>query len=137
MLKCSMLQSTRQYASPATRGQCARYARASHDTFRLWREHPRSVLRDVQTILEPDAELAIDGDRRLVAEAHAGLDPGRVALHEVRPLVAIESDPVAGAVRQAGHLVTRAEAGAGDHLPRGRVDGFARRADLRRGEGRA
>src|SRR5262245_65164398 len=80
------------------------------------REEFRAVLGDVQAILEPDAELAVDRDHRLVAEAHAGLQRRLVAAHEVRPLVAVEADAVAGAMRQAGHLVAGAETGVGDHL---------------------
>src|SRR5215467_8284736 len=92
------------------------------DRLALWRKKLRSALRDVQTILEPDAELAVAHDRRLVAEAHAGLDLRRVALDEVGPLVAIETDAVARAVGKPGDFVARAESRVGDHPPRRCVD---------------
>src|SRR6185503_12476823 len=44
---------------------------------------------------------------------------------QVGPFVSVESDAVAGAVRQAGHFVVGAEAGIGDRFARGRVHGFA------------
>ena len=43
---------------------------------------------------------------------------------------------MAGAMRQARHLVAGTEAGVGDHLARRRVHRFARRARLRGGERR-
>src|SRR5262245_25721707 len=95
------------------------------------REELRAIVGDVQTVLEADAELAVDRDHRLVAEAHAGRERGRVALHEVRPLMDVEADAVAGAVRQPRHLVAGTEARVGDHLPRGGIDRFAPDAWLR------
>src|SRR5688572_3930767 len=90
----------------------------------------RATLGHIQAVFEADAELAVDGDHRLVAEAHAGRKRRLVAAHEVGPLVAVEPDAVTGAMRQAGHLVIRAEAGVGDHLASRGVDRFARRAWL-------
>ena len=63
----------------------------------------------MHAVLEPDAELAVDRDGWLVAEAHAGLDARGITAHEVRPLVPIQSDAVARAVGQARHFVVRAE----------------------------
>src|SRR5215831_15216280 len=88
----------------------------------LRREKLRSALRDVQTVLEPDAELAVAHDRRLVTEAHARLDLLRVAFDEVGPLVAIEADTVAGAVGKPRDLVAGTEPRIGDHPARRRVD---------------
>src|SRR5437763_14729771 len=82
------------------------------------REELRTRLGDVQTVLEPNSEFAVDGDHRLVAEAHARGDWRLVAAHEVGPFVAVEADAVAGAVRQPGHFVARPETGVRDHLPR-------------------
>src|SRR5437763_9355720 len=69
----------------------------------------RAALGDVETVLEPDPEFAIDGDHRLVAEAHARLERRLVAADEVGPLVAVEADAVAGAMRKARHFVVRPE----------------------------
>ena len=90
--------------------------------------HFGAVVGHVDAVLEADAELAVDGDHRLVAEAHARRQRRLVAAHEVGPLVAVEADAVAGAVGQSRHLVVGTEAGVGDHLARRGVDGFARRA---------
>src|SRR5262245_61157343 len=73
-------------------------------------EELRAALSDVEAVLEADAELAVDGDHRLVAEAHARLQRRLVAAHEVRPLVAIETDTVAGPVGKTRHLVVGTEA---------------------------
>src|SRR5262249_48057085 len=59
------------------------------------------------------------------------------AAHEVRPLVAVETDAVSGAMREAGHFIVGTEAGVGDHLARGCVDRGACRPYLRRLERRA
>src|SRR5213078_4492249 len=53
-----------------------------------------------------------------------------------RPFVPVEPDTVSGPVRQARHLVTRSEAGIGDHFARRGVNRLAGRADLRRRERR-
>src|SRR5262249_37139680 len=99
------------------------------------REEVSALLVDVHVVLEPDAELAGYGDHRLVAETHAGLDRRRVGFHEVRPLVVVEADAVAGPVGQAWKFVSGPEAGVGDHLACGRVDRLARRANPHRLEG--
>src|SRR5690349_5860887 len=91
----------------------------------------------MQAVLETDAKLSIAHDRRLVAEAHARRDLRHVALHEVRPLVPIETDTVPSPMRQAWHLVPRTVARVGYHLSGGRIHGFARRANLRCFERRA
>src|SRR5262245_29920717 len=54
-------------------------------------EELRAALGDVQAILQANAELAVDGDHRLVAEAHAWCELGLVAAHEVRPFVAVHA----------------------------------------------
>src|SRR5581483_5991444 len=97
-------------------------------------EHLRAAFGDVEAVFQTDTEFAVDGDHRLVAEAHSGLDAGLVAAHEVGPFVSVESDAVAGAVRQARHLVIRAEAGVGDHLARGGVHRLAGRSRPGRGQ---
>src|SRR5215831_15786850 len=101
------------------------------DRLALPREEHRALLGDVKTILEADPELAVDRDRRLVAETHPGLEPRGVAPHEVRPLVAVEADAVAGAVREARQFVAWAEAGLGDQTACRGVDRLARRSRLR------
>src|SRR5262245_37559936 len=52
------------------------------DRLALPGEEYRALLGDVKTILEADPELAVDRDRRLVAETHPGLERCGVALHE-------------------------------------------------------
>src|SRR6476659_3351843 len=74
---------------------------------RLLRKEAHAVVSHVDAVLEPDAELAGDRDHRLVAEAHPGRERRRVALGEVRPLVPVEADAVAGAVGEARQLVVR------------------------------
>src|ERR1043166_6852721 len=96
---------------------------------RTWlRKKLRAVLGHVETVLEPDPEFAVDGDHRLVAEAHARLERRPVAAGEVGPLVAVKADAVAGTMGKTGHFVVRSEAGVGDDLARGRIDGLARHA---------
>ena len=58
------------------------------------REELRAGVRHIQAIFEADAELAVDRDHRLVAEAHAGRERRFVAAHEVGPLVAVEANAV-------------------------------------------
>src|SRR5678815_6084052 len=86
----------------------------------LFREEFRPLLGHVQAVLEPDPEFAVDGNGGFVAEAHAGSQPGAVATDEVGPLMPVQPDAVAGAVRQARHLVARPEPRIGDDFP-GRV----------------
>ena len=83
----------------------------------------RAVLRDEDDVLVAHAHLAGDVDPRLVAEAHARPELGRVALHQVRPLVAVHADAVAHAVREV--LVPGPEAALLDHAPSGRVHRLA------------
>src|SRR5262249_18653936 len=100
--------------------------------FALRREEHRTRFGDVKTILETDAELAVDGDGRLVAETHPRFEARRVAFQEVRPLVAIEPDAVARTMREAWHSIARTEACVSDDTTGGGVDRFARRSRLRR-----
>jgi hypothetical protein len=93
-------------------------------------EELRSTLSNVETVFEADAELAIDNDCRFVAKAHTGLNQSLVTTHKVCPFMSIEADAVARAMRQAGRLVVRTETRVGDYFARGRVDGFARRANF-------
>src|SRR5882672_10250963 len=88
----------------------------------LWREESWPLLGDVEAVFQPDAEFAVDRDHRFVAEAHAGGEQRRIALHEIGPLVPVHSDPVARAVGETGHLVARAKAGVGNDLAGGVVD---------------
>src|SRR5215469_4753763 len=88
-------------------------------------KHPGPVLGDVHAIFQADSELAIDGDHRFVAEAHSGTQERPVASDQVGPLVAVQADAVAGAVRQARHFVTWTEAGIDNDFARRGVHGFA------------
>src|SRR5712691_11905137 len=76
---------------------------------------------DVQAVLQTNSELAIDDNRGLIAEAHAWLDRGLVAAHEVGPFMSIESDAVTRAVRQSRSFVVGTKARVGDHFARGGV----------------
>src|SRR5262245_51772087 len=96
----------------------------------------RPAVGDVQTILEPNTELAVAHDRRFVTEAHSGLNRRLVPPHEVCPLVPVQADSVPRAVRKPGNLVVGTVAGVGDHRSRGGVHRFAGRAHLRGREGR-
>ena len=57
---------------------------------------------------EPDAELAGDVDARLVGEAHAGRQRCRLAMDQVDRLMHLHADAMAGAMRGARQLVSRA-----------------------------
>src|SRR6185503_17920399 len=95
----------------------------------------RAIFGDIQTILMPDAEFARNRDHRLVAETHSDGNRRLVALHEVRPLVAVHADPVSCAMRKARHLVSRSESGLLDHRARRSIHSFARSAHLDGAEG--
>ena len=117
-----------------------RMAPGSHRLFdrrTLWREHLRPCVGDVQTVLETNPELAIDHDRRLVAEAHSRLNLGRIPTDEIRPFVAVETDTMPGAMRKTWNLVVGTKPRAGDDFSRRGVHRLARRADLRGGQGGA
>src|SRR5437879_12569275 len=101
----------------------------------LFGKHARAVFGDVEAVFQANAKLAVDDDGGLTAEAHAGFDPGLVALHEVGPFVAVQPDAVAGAMRQAGRLIARSDAGVGDHFAGGSVDALASGAWFGRGQG--
>src|SRR5437660_687112 len=96
-------------------------------------EEFRTLISDVEAVFETNAELAVDDDRRLVAEAHPGLNWSLVAAHKVGPFVTVETNAVARAMRQAGHFVVRTKAGIRDHFARRGIDHLTRPADLRRG----
>src|SRR5262245_14713346 len=93
------------------------------------REEMCTGVVEVHAVFEPNAELAGDGDHRLVAEAHAWRHGCLVALHEVRPLVVLEADAMAGAMGQAGRLVSGSKAGVFDDLARRRIHRLTWRAD--------
>ena len=77
-------------------------------------EPARARLGDVHVVLQTHPELAVDADRRLIGEGHAGPQHGAVALHEIGPLVHVEADAVAGAMGEAGRGIAGAEAGGGE-----------------------
>src|SRR5229473_607905 len=93
-------------------------------------EELRAAGGNVKTILQTNAELAIDHDRWFVAKAHARLNRCLVATHKVRPFVPVEPDAVTRAMRQPRSFVVGTKACVGNDLARGRVHGFARRAHL-------
>src|ERR1019366_9739373 len=64
----------------------------------LRREQLGRGFGDVHVVLEPDAELALDVDAGFITEGHARLQPERVALDQIRPLVPVHADAVTHAV---------------------------------------
>ncbi len=87
---------------------------------------------EAPVVFEADAKLAGEVDAGFVGEAHAGGERGLVAAHEVGPLVHVHADTVADAVREG--FIVGAEAGRGDDLAGGVVDGVAGNAGLSGGE---
>src|SRR5205807_6648227 len=96
-------------------------------------EEFRTIISDVEAVFEANAELAVDDDRRLVTEAHPGLNWSLVAAHKVGPFVPVEADPVARAMGQSRNFVVRTKAGVGDYFARRGIDALTRPADLRGG----
>ena len=127
---CTLAMRARYVASVVSVVCCTAgsYAERLVDGLALFGEHAGAVVGDVHAILQAHSEFAVDRDGRFVAEAHARLEARLVAAHQVRPFMAVQTDSVAGAMRQAWHFVTGAETGIGDHLARGGVHGFAGRA---------
>src|SRR3977135_2216680 len=80
------------------------------DRLALLAEKIWSAFSDVEAVFEANAKLAVDHDCRLVAEAHTRLNRRLVAAHKVGPFVAVETDAVAGAMRQPGRFVIRTKA---------------------------
>ena len=78
-------------------------------------------------VLEPHAPLARHVDAGLDAEGVAVGERALVALDDVRVLVLLHADPVAGAMHEV-----LAVSGVGDDRPRRAIDVLARRADHRR-----
>ena len=70
----------------------------------------RPRCRHMEMVFQTDTEFTRHTDHWLVAETHAFGKRGIVAADQIRPLMNIHADAVAGAVRQAGQLVIRAEA---------------------------
>src|SRR5262245_12163410 len=99
---------------------------------RTWlTEKLRSAVSDVQAVLQSDAKLTVNRDHRFVAETHARPQRRFVAANEVRPFMAVETDPVSCAMGKSRDFVVRAETGVRNHLARRRVDRFAGHAGLR------
>ncbi len=99
-------------------------------------EESRAGFGDVHVVFEADAEgLRVVGevDAGLVGEGHVGLEGAGVAADEVVPLVHIHADAVADAVGEV--LVVGAEAGGGDDVAGGGVDGLHLDAGASGGEG--
>src|SRR5690606_13426410 len=101
------------------------------DRRRRLAEPARAIGRHVETVLQPDAELAGQVEAGFVGEAHAGGERRLFAAHEVDGLVAVQADAVPGAVRQARQLVVGAVAEAGVVTAHRVVDRPGRGADLR------
>src|SRR5947209_243362 len=79
-----------------------------------------AILGDMHVVFKPDTELATNVDAGLIAERHVGRKDGRVAAHEVRPLMAVHAHSVTDAVGEV--LVIGTVASVSDDLPSGRVN---------------
>src|ERR1700679_2086433 len=69
------------------------------DGRRLLCEGARAVLGDIHTVFQTNAELAVNGDHRLIAKGHTRLQLQLVAAYQVGPLVNIQADSVTGPMR--------------------------------------
>ena len=88
------------------------------------------LLRQVPAILHADAELAGNVDPGLVGETHAGLERRAIGAHEVRRLVPVHANAVAGAVGGPGQSIVLGPAEALVVLANGDVDVADRDTDL-------
>src|SRR6185369_9653547 len=61
---------------------------------RCFCQHLRAAVRDVDDVFAAHAELAVLVNPGLIAEGHSGFELDRAALHEVRPFVSFQADPV-------------------------------------------
>ena len=104
------------------------------ETWALRCEHLAAVFGDVPVVFEADAELAGDVDAGFVGETHSECERRGVATDEVGPFVAVHADAVADAVGEV--FVVGTEAGGGDDVASGCVDGLARYARVSRGKSR-
>jgi len=95
-----------------------------------------TVFCHVDAVFLPDTELAADADHRFIAKAQPGREGRCVASDNIVPLMNLEADAMAGAVRQAWQAISGAKAGALDHPARRRVDRLHRSAKLRSSKSR-
>src|SRR5438445_300470 len=96
-----------------------------------WKKTSASLSENGEkTIFQTNSELAINHDRWFVAKTHTGLNGRLVAAHEVSPLVPVETDAVARAMRQTRRFVIGSKAGVGQNFSRRIIDCFTRRADF-------
>ncbi len=65
----------------------------------------RSVICHIDTVFQSDTALTVDSDHRLVAETQARGQRRLIASDDIRPLMPVKADAVAGTVRQAGDFV--------------------------------
>src|SRR5271167_2911139 len=77
------------------------------DGLRERRKQLRAVRRHVPAVFQTYAEFSGNVNSRLVREAHAELERGRVAVDEISGLVTIETDTVTGAMGKPRELVAR------------------------------
>src|SRR5579885_2553505 len=80
----------------------------------------RAVRLNGHQIFAADAEFPRNINARFVGESHVGLQARVAALHQIRILVHVQSDPMPQAVREI--FVAGAESGGGDNGARGIVD---------------
>src|SRR5262249_10307709 len=107
---------------------------ASHRLFDGARERSeelRSGLGHVPTVLEANAELPGDVNARRIEEAHSRLKQSGVVAHEIRRLVNVHADAVAGPMRQPRETVVAAPALLLIEGTYGFVDGARCNAGLR------
>src|SRR5260370_21080276 len=100
----------------------------------LWCKRFCPVFRDVHGVFESPAEFAPNINSGLVAEGHVGLEFGRVAAYQIRPLVTIHADAMAKPVCEK--FVVRTEASVGNDFAGCSIHVAARDARTRRREPR-
>src|ERR1051326_4968576 len=89
-------------------------------------EQLRTIAPDEHVIFQSNAELSANVNAGLVAERHAGRHCLRIAAHQVRPFVAIQSDAMS---RTRGEeLVSWSKTGLSNRRARGGVHLLARNA---------
>ncbi len=82
-----------------------------------------AIRRDVHSSSKPNAKFAGQINTGFVAESHSGRQRKSIAANQVWPLVAIQADAMAEAVREV--FVAGTITGVADYLARGGIDGLA------------
>jgi len=86
----------------------------------LRRKQLRAVFRHVPIIFQSDAKFAANINPWLVAEGQIWGQRQSVSTNQIRPLMAVHTDPMSHSMRKV--FVVRAVTGVGDYFARGGVD---------------